>query len=153
MTNEVNNKLFAALVVQDIAFFDGTNTGQLTSRLANDASQMVNPMRTLLNTLLSPQPAAAPPPPPVSWPQTEREVGVHSVCRDLAGWHNLPSGGTSPILYAVPQRHSSLPSCLRAQQPRVLCGVAQTFRATHRPDAWPACRRLPPTSCCSSGAS
>eukprot|EP00667_Euglena_gracilis_P002229 EG_transcript_2227 len=53
MTNEVNNKLFAALVVQDIAFFDGTNTGQLTSRLANDASQMVNPMRTLLNTLLS----------------------------------------------------------------------------------------------------
>ena len=40
-------------LLQDIAFFDGNNTGQLTSRMTSDAAAMVNPMRTLLNTLLA----------------------------------------------------------------------------------------------------
>jgi len=53
MSTEVANRLFASLIVQDIAFFDGNSTGQLTSRMTNDVTQMVNPMRTLLNTLLS----------------------------------------------------------------------------------------------------
>jgi len=53
MSNEVSNKLFGAIVTQDIAFFDGNNTGQLTARITNDAQAMVNPMRTMLNTLLS----------------------------------------------------------------------------------------------------
>ena len=38
---------------QDIAFFDGNDTGQLTSRMTNDANAMVDPMKTLLNTLLA----------------------------------------------------------------------------------------------------
>eukprot|EP00667_Euglena_gracilis_P006497 EG_transcript_6552 len=53
MSNEVSNKLFGSLISQDIAFFDGNNTGSLTSRMAYDATAMVDPMRTFLNTLLS----------------------------------------------------------------------------------------------------
>lgn len=53
MSNEVSNKLFGSIISQDIAFFDGNNTGSLTSRMAYDATAMVDPMRTFLNTLLS----------------------------------------------------------------------------------------------------
>ncbi len=40
---QVRNELFKAIIVQDIAYFDGTMTGQLTSRLTNDVGGMVAP--------------------------------------------------------------------------------------------------------------
>jgi len=49
----VRLKLFASVVRMDIAFFDTMHTGQLTSRLTNDASQMVQPLSTLMNDLLA----------------------------------------------------------------------------------------------------
>ena len=39
--------------VQDIAFFDGFPTGQLTSRLTQDTSAMISPLNTILNSMLS----------------------------------------------------------------------------------------------------
>jgi ABC-type multidrug transport system fused ATPase/permease subunit len=49
----VRTQLFNSVIRMDIAFFDGMHTGQLTSRLTNDASQMVSPLQTLLNDLLA----------------------------------------------------------------------------------------------------
>jgi ATP-binding cassette subfamily B protein len=46
-------KLFQSIIIQDIAFFDGVNTGELTSRLSSDANAMVQPCQTVLNTFLS----------------------------------------------------------------------------------------------------
>jgi ABC-type multidrug transport system fused ATPase/permease subunit len=53
MANDVRNRLFSAIIVQDVAFFDGQTTGELTSRLTNDASAMVSPMQMLLSSFLS----------------------------------------------------------------------------------------------------
>jgi ATP-binding cassette subfamily B protein len=39
--------------VQDVAFFDSMMTGQLTSRLTQDASAMVSPISTIVNTMVS----------------------------------------------------------------------------------------------------
>lgn len=36
-----------------IAFFDGASTGDLTSRLGENTRAMVNPIQTMLSTLLS----------------------------------------------------------------------------------------------------
>lgn len=52
MANDVRNKLFQSIIVQDIAFFDGTTTGELTSRLSNDANAMVAPCQTVLSSFL-----------------------------------------------------------------------------------------------------
>jgi ABC-type multidrug transport system fused ATPase/permease subunit len=49
----VRSQLFNSVIRMDIAFFDGMHTGQLTSRLTNDASQMVQPLQTLMNDLLA----------------------------------------------------------------------------------------------------
>mmetsp|Transcript_79006 Transcript_79006/g.144034 ORF Transcript_79006/g.144034 Transcript_79006/m.144034 type:complete len:947 (-) Transcript_79006:66-2906(-) len=49
----VRTKLFTSVIRLDIAFFDSMHTGQLTSRLTNDASQMVQPLSTLMNDLLA----------------------------------------------------------------------------------------------------
>lgn len=53
MSNSVQTELFENMIFQDIAYFDATTTGQLTSGLTNDITQMVSPMQTMLNTLIS----------------------------------------------------------------------------------------------------
>ncbi|CAK9095213.1 unnamed protein product [Durusdinium trenchii] len=45
--------MFESLVKQDIAFFDGTMTGQLTSRMTNDVAAVVQPVRQIMNTFLT----------------------------------------------------------------------------------------------------
>lgn len=49
----VRTKLFQSIIRMDISFFDTMHTGQLTSRLSNDSSQMVSPLQTLINDLLA----------------------------------------------------------------------------------------------------
>eukprot|EP00421_Protoceratium_reticulatum_P027484 CAMPEP_0168477224 /NCGR_PEP_ID=MMETSP0228-20121227/62297_1 /TAXON_ID=133427 /ORGANISM="Protoceratium reticulatum, Strain CCCM 535 (=CCMP 1889)" /LENGTH=923 /DNA_ID=CAMNT_0008493377 /DNA_START=1 /DNA_END=2772 /DNA_ORIENTATION=+ len=49
----VRTKLFQSVIRLDVAFFDTMHTGQITSRLTNDASQMVQPLNTLLNDLVA----------------------------------------------------------------------------------------------------
>lgn len=53
MAMSVRMKLFASVIRMDIAFFDTMHTGQLTSRMTNDVSQMTSPLNTLLNDLLA----------------------------------------------------------------------------------------------------
>jgi ABC-type multidrug transport system fused ATPase/permease subunit len=50
---EVRLQLFKAIVKMDVAFFDAMHTGQLTSRLTNDAGGMVAPLQTLMNDMIS----------------------------------------------------------------------------------------------------
>ncbi|KAJ1460980.1 P-loop containing nucleoside triphosphate hydrolase protein [Pelagophyceae sp. CCMP2097] len=49
---EVRTELFKAVVRQDVAFFDGTTSGHLTSRLTNDAQTMMAPIDSSLSSLL-----------------------------------------------------------------------------------------------------
>jgi len=49
----VRTKLFTSIIRMDITFFDAMHTGQLTSRLTNDASQMVQPLSTLMNDMVA----------------------------------------------------------------------------------------------------
>lgn len=49
----IRMKLFSSIVRMDIPFFDTMHTGQLTSRLTNDASQMAQPLNTLMNDLVA----------------------------------------------------------------------------------------------------
>jgi ABC-type multidrug transport system fused ATPase/permease subunit len=49
----VRFQLFKAIIKMDVAFFDAMHTGQLTSRLTNDAGGMVAPLQTLMNDLIS----------------------------------------------------------------------------------------------------
>lgn len=53
MANTIRNNLFAKVVAQDIAFFDGAKTGDLVSRLSGDVSALVQPCQTMIGTLLS----------------------------------------------------------------------------------------------------
>ena len=53
LANNIRKKLYEGIVVQDIAFFDGNSSGQLTSRLTNDVSFMVSPIQSMLGTLIS----------------------------------------------------------------------------------------------------
>ena len=53
VAKDVRAKLFSSIMVQDIAFFDGFPTGQLTSRLTQDTSAMISPLNTILNSMLS----------------------------------------------------------------------------------------------------
>ena len=48
----IRNKLFQALVKQEIAFFDKTATGDLTSRLTSDTTKMADQIGLNLNTFL-----------------------------------------------------------------------------------------------------
>ncbi|CAB1110551.1 ABC [Ectocarpus sp. CCAP 1310/34] len=47
------NKLFRGVISQDVAFFEGTTTGKLTSRLTSDVNAMVSPCTYMLGTLFS----------------------------------------------------------------------------------------------------
>lgn len=49
----LRNRLYRAILRQDVAFFDGTASGALTSRLTVDVNQMCSPLTTLLGTLTS----------------------------------------------------------------------------------------------------
>lgn len=53
ITCDIRTVMFQSLIRQDIAFFDGVMTGQLTSRMTNDVAAVVQPVRQLLNTVLS----------------------------------------------------------------------------------------------------
>eukprot|EP00903_Cladosiphon_okamuranus_P007815 g7561.t1 len=47
------NKLFRGVISQDVAFFEGTTSGKLTSRLSSDVNAMVAPCAYMLGTLFS----------------------------------------------------------------------------------------------------
>ena len=49
----VRTTLFKSVIRQDTAFFDGTTSGHLTSRLTNDAQVMMAPIQAALASLLS----------------------------------------------------------------------------------------------------
>ena len=49
---QVRTLLFNQIIDQDVAFFDGTTSGHLTSKLTNDISTMMEPIRSSLSTLL-----------------------------------------------------------------------------------------------------
>ena len=53
LANLVRNRLFTGIVRQDVAFFDGNSSGQLTSRLSNDANFTIQPVQTMMGNLLS----------------------------------------------------------------------------------------------------
>lgn len=53
ITCDMRTVMFESLIKQDIAFFDGTMTGQLTSRMTNDVAAVVQPVRQILNTFLT----------------------------------------------------------------------------------------------------
>ena len=53
LSNTLRVQLFNGIVIQDVAFFDGNSSGQLTSRLTNDVSFMVAPIQSMIGTLLS----------------------------------------------------------------------------------------------------
>ena len=46
------NVLFSAILRQDIAFFDGMSTGQLTARLGQDLMQMLQPLNWAISQML-----------------------------------------------------------------------------------------------------
>lgn len=49
----IRSQMFNQLVCQDIALYDVTTVGTLTSRMTNDVQAMIQPIRTLLNSVLS----------------------------------------------------------------------------------------------------
>ena len=53
LANQVRNRLFSGIVRQDVVFFDGNATGQLTSRLSNDANFTIQPVQTMMGNLMS----------------------------------------------------------------------------------------------------
>jgi len=48
----LQDRLFIGIIIQDIAYFDGTTSGELTSRLTNDVSSMAEPVNWMLSALL-----------------------------------------------------------------------------------------------------
>ena len=53
LATTIRKRLFGGIISQDIVFFDGNSSGQLTSRLTNDVSFMVSPIQSMLGTLIS----------------------------------------------------------------------------------------------------
>tara|TARA_B110001452_G_scaffold192693_1_gene162693 strand:+ start:200 stop:1837 length:1638 start_codon:yes stop_codon:yes gene_type:complete len=49
----VRRQLFRCIITQDIAFFDGMRTGDLTQRLAGDVRAMVSPIQFVLSSTIS----------------------------------------------------------------------------------------------------
>lgn len=49
---EVRNKLLRSILCADTAFFDAAATGDLTSRLAYDVANMLQPVQTLLSSVV-----------------------------------------------------------------------------------------------------
>jgi hypothetical protein len=50
--NSAKNILFSAMIRQDIAFFDGMSTGQLTARLGQDLNQTLQPLNGAISQML-----------------------------------------------------------------------------------------------------
>ncbi|KAL3686419.1 hypothetical protein R1sor_008993 [Riccia sorocarpa] len=48
----LQDRLFMGVVHQDIAYFDGTTSGELTSRLTNDVSSMAEPINWMLSSIV-----------------------------------------------------------------------------------------------------
>ncbi|CAD2220478.1 ABC transporter transmembrane region 2/ABC transporter transmembrane region/ABC transporter, putative [Angomonas deanei] len=53
LTMGIREKLFSKLIYRDISFYDGCTVGSLTARMTNDVQATVQPVNTLLNTILS----------------------------------------------------------------------------------------------------
>eukprot|EP00667_Euglena_gracilis_P002894 EG_transcript_2901 len=57
VTRRINTSLrellFHKFLVQELAFFDSYSTGELTARMTNDVNAMVEPLRTVFNSLLA----------------------------------------------------------------------------------------------------
>eukprot|EP00793_Prasinoderma_coloniale_P000967 PRCOL_00007057-RA len=53
IAKDVRDALFVGIVQQDIAYFDGTTTGDLVSRLSSDVNAMVSPVQTVLGSTVS----------------------------------------------------------------------------------------------------
>ncbi|KAH3759497.1 ATP-binding cassette transporter, subfamily B, member 4, group TAP protein PpABCB4 MET type [Pelomyxa schiedti] len=51
--NGIRNHMFSSVLIQDIAFFDGTTSGEVTSRLYGDTLAMVGPAQGILSELLT----------------------------------------------------------------------------------------------------
>jgi len=49
----IRNALLEKILAQDVAYFDGTESGQLISRLTNDLDMMMSPIQSSLSSLLS----------------------------------------------------------------------------------------------------
>jgi ABC transporter transmembrane region len=49
----LRNSLLERILVQDVAYFDGTESGQLISRLTNDLDLMMSPIQSSLSSVLS----------------------------------------------------------------------------------------------------
>jgi ABC transporter transmembrane region len=49
----LRNALLEKILVQDVAYFDGTESGQLISRLTNDLDMMMSPIQSSLSSVLS----------------------------------------------------------------------------------------------------
>ena len=49
----IRNSLFEKILAQDVAYFDGTESGRLISRLTNDLDLMMAPIQSSLSSLLS----------------------------------------------------------------------------------------------------
>jgi len=49
----IRNSLFERILAQDVAYFDGTESGRLISRLTNDLDLMMAPIQSSLSSLLS----------------------------------------------------------------------------------------------------
>lgn len=49
----IRNALLEKILAQDVAYFDGTESGQLISRLTNDLDMMMSPIQSSLSNLLS----------------------------------------------------------------------------------------------------
>eukprot|EP00898_Chlorokybus_atmophyticus_P005089 jgi/Chlat1/5581/Chrsp369S00851 len=48
----LQNKLFQGIIIQDVAYFDATTSGELTSRLTNDVSAMAEPCNWMLSAIV-----------------------------------------------------------------------------------------------------
>ncbi len=53
MKFSIRNSLFEKILAQDVAYFDGTESGRLISRLTNDLDLMMAPIQSSLSSLLS----------------------------------------------------------------------------------------------------
>jgi ABC-type multidrug transport system fused ATPase/permease subunit len=53
MARLLKNDLFSSIIVQDIAYFDATASGQLTSRLSGDVNAMISPVQSALASTVS----------------------------------------------------------------------------------------------------
>lgn len=53
LTMGMREHLFTKLIYRDISFYDGATVGSLTARMTNDVQATIQPMQTLMNSVLS----------------------------------------------------------------------------------------------------